>query len=252
MPAALSSTARSHTRAAGTAGGGVCENPCMEDFTLYEGDCMDFLRSLPDGCASLVLTDPPYNIGKDKEWDVIENYTEWMTGWMKEAERVLKENGVFYFWHNDIAQAAEVLYAMKRETSFLIIRIFLQKPSVRGGVQTLQKIRNRTWMNYPAAVLMYNHTQHLFPGCGLFPEQRERKYRFAAETGHAGNRKKFCRRKIRNIQAFYTGNSAFHIPQEFPGRRIPGLKNRNAVFFPSRRKIPENQALDIAVPFPGN
>ena len=98
--------------------GGVCENPCMEDFTLYEGDCMDFLRSLPDGCASLVLTDPPYNIGKDKEWDVIENYTEWMTGWMKEAERVLKENGVFYFWHNDIAQAAEVLCAMKRETSF--------------------------------------------------------------------------------------------------------------------------------------
>ena len=83
--------------------GGVCENPCMEDFTLYEGDCMDFLRSLPDGCASLVLTDPPYNIGKDKEWDVIENYTEWMTGWMKEAERVLKENGVLYFWHNDIA-----------------------------------------------------------------------------------------------------------------------------------------------------
>ena len=98
--------------------GGVCENPCMEDFTLYEGDCMDFLRSLPDGCASLVLTDPPYNIGKDKEWDVIENYTEWMTGWMKEAERVLKENGVLYFWHNDIAQVAEVLYAMKRETSF--------------------------------------------------------------------------------------------------------------------------------------
>ena len=51
---------------------------------------MDFLRSLPDGCASLVLTDPPYNIGKEKEWDVIANYTDWMVGWMKEAERVLK------------------------------------------------------------------------------------------------------------------------------------------------------------------
>ena len=30
--------------------------------TAYEGDCLDFMRLLPDKCIDLVLTDPPYGI----------------------------------------------------------------------------------------------------------------------------------------------------------------------------------------------
>jgi len=33
--------------------------------TAYEGDCLDFMRELPDKCIDLVLTDPPYGIGAD-------------------------------------------------------------------------------------------------------------------------------------------------------------------------------------------
>ncbi len=29
----------------------------------YQGDCLDFMRELPDKCIDLVLTDPPYGIG---------------------------------------------------------------------------------------------------------------------------------------------------------------------------------------------
>lgn len=32
----------------------------MNDITLHHGDCMDMLRSLPDKCADLVVTSPPY------------------------------------------------------------------------------------------------------------------------------------------------------------------------------------------------
>lgn len=35
---------------------------------LYNLDALEFLRRLPDKCAAMVLTDPPYNIGKAK-WD---------------------------------------------------------------------------------------------------------------------------------------------------------------------------------------
>ena len=31
--------------------------------TAYEGDCLEFMRELPDKCIDLVLTDPPYGIG---------------------------------------------------------------------------------------------------------------------------------------------------------------------------------------------
>ena len=53
-------------------------------------------------------------------WDRIDNYTEWSLAWLKECKRVLKPNGVLYFWHNDIGQVAELLEAIKRETSLAL------------------------------------------------------------------------------------------------------------------------------------
>lgn len=35
--------------------------------TAYEGDCLEFMRELPDKCIDLVLTDPPYGIGADSD-----------------------------------------------------------------------------------------------------------------------------------------------------------------------------------------
>lgn len=77
------------------------------------GDALEELKTLPDGSVDLVLTDPPYNIGVQETragskamaaWDKIENYTDWCIDWLNECSRVLKPNGVLYFWHNDMAQ----------------------------------------------------------------------------------------------------------------------------------------------------
>ena len=102
----------------------------MEDVKLYQGDCMKVMRQRPDSSADLVITDPPYNIGvKTKKngketvnkWDRIENYILWCIQWLKECERILKDNGVLYFWHNDIAQIAELLQGIKKETNLEFI-----------------------------------------------------------------------------------------------------------------------------------
>jgi adenine-specific DNA-methyltransferase len=34
---------------------------------LFHGDCLDFLSTLPDGAARLIVTSPPYNLGKAYE-----------------------------------------------------------------------------------------------------------------------------------------------------------------------------------------
>lgn len=35
--------------------------------TLYLGDCLDFLSQIPDRSIQLIVTSPPYNIGKEYE-----------------------------------------------------------------------------------------------------------------------------------------------------------------------------------------
>lgn len=65
---------------------------------LFQGDCVDWLRSLEGGSADLILADPPYNLGK-ADWDTFETqekYIEWSLRWMREAERVLKPEGSMY------------------------------------------------------------------------------------------------------------------------------------------------------------
>jgi adenine-specific DNA-methyltransferase len=37
------------------------------DVSLYSGDTRDLLRAMPDGCAQLVITSPPYNLNKAYE-----------------------------------------------------------------------------------------------------------------------------------------------------------------------------------------
>lgn len=65
---------------------------------LWVGDAIQWLRSLPDGCADLVFADPPYNI-KKAEWDSFESqqaYVDWSVQWIEEAARVLKPTGTLY------------------------------------------------------------------------------------------------------------------------------------------------------------
>ncbi len=37
----------------------------MEVNKIIHGDCLEFMKTLPDKCIDLVLTDPPYGIGED-------------------------------------------------------------------------------------------------------------------------------------------------------------------------------------------
>lgn len=90
----------------------------VTDVLLYKGDCLEEMKKIPDGSVDLVLTDPPYNIGKAK-WDKIPNYIEWCGKWFKECERLLKDNGSFYFWHNDMVQIAQLMEWIRQNTRFV-------------------------------------------------------------------------------------------------------------------------------------
>lgn len=62
--------------------------------TLYHGDCMELLREIPDGAARLVVTSPPYNIGKAYETKVdLDVYLEQQKTVIGECVRILADDG---------------------------------------------------------------------------------------------------------------------------------------------------------------
>lgn len=92
-----------------------------ENYKLFNGDCLEIMKTLPDKSVNLVLIDPPYNIGKDKwdKWKTVEDYVEFMGKVFLEIQRVLKDNGSFYFFHNDFLQIVELQNLINKNTEFV-------------------------------------------------------------------------------------------------------------------------------------
>jgi adenine-specific DNA-methyltransferase len=65
---------------------------------LYHGDCRDLLRRLPAGSVDLVVTSPPYNVGKEYEVKTtLDEYLAQQTAVLAECRRVLRPTGSL-FW----------------------------------------------------------------------------------------------------------------------------------------------------------
>lgn len=85
----------------------------QKDF-IYQGDCLDILRTFPDKSVDLIFADPPYNMqtegellrtdgtafdGVSDKWDKfssLQDYDEFSKKWLTECRRVLKNDGAIW------------------------------------------------------------------------------------------------------------------------------------------------------------
>ncbi|STO12749.1 Modification methylase DpnIIB [[Flavobacterium] thermophilum] len=80
---------------------------------IYQMDCLEGMKLIPDNSVDLIIADPPYNIGKKgkyiqseekrfyaikEEWDTLDNFEEFNWLWLSEAYRVLKNGGSLLVW----------------------------------------------------------------------------------------------------------------------------------------------------------
>ena len=77
---------------------------------IHLGDCRDMLSEMPDSSVDLVISSPPYNLGKEYEKKkALDVYIKEKTEVLKECVRVLKQSGsifwqvVFGRWNVDTA-----------------------------------------------------------------------------------------------------------------------------------------------------
>lgn len=61
---------------------------------IFNGDCLDMLKTIPDQSVKLVVTSPPYNIGKKYEKRLpIDTYIEFQQKVISECVRILRDDG---------------------------------------------------------------------------------------------------------------------------------------------------------------
>jgi adenine-specific DNA-methyltransferase len=65
-----------------------------ENIVIYPGDCTELLASIPDNSVQLIVTSPPYNIGKSYEKKLkLQKYLEQQESIIKECVRCLSPKG---------------------------------------------------------------------------------------------------------------------------------------------------------------
>lgn len=64
---------------------------------LYEGDCLDVLAALPDGCVNLIVTSPPYADQRKRTYGGVhpDAYVAWFMPRAAQFRRVLSDDGTF-------------------------------------------------------------------------------------------------------------------------------------------------------------
>ncbi|MEM1698900.1 MAG: site-specific DNA-methyltransferase, partial [Sulfolobales archaeon] len=78
----------------------LVENPVPPEFLdkIVLGDAREVLRKLPDRCVHLVVTSPPYNVGKEYDEDLtLGEYLDFIEEVMREVYRVLVWGGRICF-----------------------------------------------------------------------------------------------------------------------------------------------------------
>ncbi len=73
-------------------------------------DNLEFMRNLDDGQMKLVVTSPPYNLGKTKERRTsVDEYLEWQERVIRECVRVLHPNGSICWQVGNYVHRGEII-----------------------------------------------------------------------------------------------------------------------------------------------
>ena len=139
-------------------------------------DSFAYIKTLPDNCIDLILTDPPYfrvkNEKWDRQWDSETEYLAWLDDFFAEFWRVLKPNGSLYvFCGSKLAADTEILMRQRfhvlnhivwakpngtwlrtkkatyvrffrPQNEFYLLSIMAQMVQQKGALATVKSVRN--------------------------------------------------------------------------------------------------------------
>lgn len=126
----------------------------MVDCRLICGEVLEVLRTIEDDSIDLVVTSPPYNIGKEYESKLqLEEYVAWCGRWLAELFRVTKPTGSL--WLNlgyvDVpgrGRAVPLPYLLWDQSPFYLIQEVVWHYGAGVAARRAFSPRNEKWLWY--------------------------------------------------------------------------------------------------------
>lgn len=113
---------------------------------IFNEDALKGLDRIPDGSIDLILSDPPYNLGKDygndSDQQTVENYLIWTERWIDAALPKLKPNGslyIFLTW-----KFSPEIFVMLKKRMIMMNEIIWDRrvPSMGGSVRSYTSVHD--------------------------------------------------------------------------------------------------------------
>jgi len=109
-------------------------------------DALEGMARIPDGAIDLILTDPPYNLGKDygnaSDQQSVDDYLAWTERWIDIALPKLKPNGslyIFLTWRF----APEIFVMLKKRLTMMNEIIWDRRvPSMGGSTRSFSSVHD--------------------------------------------------------------------------------------------------------------
>ena len=112
--------------------------------TVTLGDSLEVLKTLPDQCVDLILTDPPYfkivSNEWDRQWKNLDEFRAWVATVASEFRRVLKPHGALY-WFCDEKVGAYCQIELDRYFS-LLNNLVWRKPCTQAALSKNSGLRS--------------------------------------------------------------------------------------------------------------
>ena len=124
----------------------------MTDFInkIYNEDCLEGISKIPDNSIDLILTDPPYCLGKDygNDSDMKEpgKYLEWTYEWINAVIPKLKKKGVFYIFLS--WQYSPEIFSYVKKHLIMVNEIIWDRkvPSMGGSTRRFTSVHDNIGM----------------------------------------------------------------------------------------------------------
>jgi site-specific DNA-methyltransferase (adenine-specific) len=88
---------------------GIIDNNIKPQFTskygeLYQEDCINVMKKIPDSSVNMIFADPPFNLNKKYESGIDDylseqEYIEWTEKWILECIRILSPGGAIFVYN---------------------------------------------------------------------------------------------------------------------------------------------------------